>query len=137
MEVLKLLNDIWEFYLNNNSKEDTSFYCLQPVVLKPMEGEYYVIDGQQRLTTMFLLHWFLALWNEDDFNMMQSHFKGRFAYTTRLSSSDFCAELLEHVCSEEVKQSIDTDTKHPVSSMLKDEGWFTTNGRTTLPSAAC
>lgn len=55
MEVLKLLNDIWEFYLNNNSKDDTNFYCLQPVVVKPMEGKYYVIDGQQRLTTLLII----------------------------------------------------------------------------------
>lgn len=54
MEVLKLLNDIWEFYLNN-SKDDTNFYCLQPVVVKPMEGKYYVIDGQQRLTTLLII----------------------------------------------------------------------------------
>ena len=54
-EVLKLLNDIWEFYLNNNSKDNTSFYCLQPVVVKPVEGQYYVIDGQQRLTTLLVV----------------------------------------------------------------------------------
>ena len=55
IEVLKLLNDIWEFYLNNNSKDNTSFYCLQPVVVKPVEGQYYVIDGQQRLTTLLVV----------------------------------------------------------------------------------
>ena len=54
MEVIKLLKDIWEFYLNN-SKDDTNFYCLQPVVVKPMEGKYYVIDGQQRLTTLLII----------------------------------------------------------------------------------
>ena len=52
-EVLKLLNDIWEFALNNN-KGDNDFYCLQPVVVKPEEGKYYVIDGQQRLTTLLI-----------------------------------------------------------------------------------
>ncbi len=55
MEVLKLLNDIWEFYLNNNSEEDTNFYCLQPVVVKPMKELHYVIDGQQRLTTLLII----------------------------------------------------------------------------------
>ena len=52
-EVLKLLNDIWEFALNNN-KGDNDFYCLQPVVVKPEDGKYYVIDGQQRLTTLLI-----------------------------------------------------------------------------------
>ena len=124
------LKKIFKVLDNNDSRLELDFVygtleTPKDISLKNANYDNFVpLDGQQRLTTMFLLHWFLALWNEDDFNMMQSHFKGRFAYTTRLSSSDFCAELLEHVCSEEVKQSIDTDTKHPVSSMLKDEGWF-------------
>ncbi len=64
-QVKDLLNDINEF----NPKGD-SYYCLQPVVVKEItkekekyglwEGEWYeVIDGQQRLTTIFLILKFL------------------------------------------------------------------------------
>ena len=56
IEVLKLLNDIWDFVLTHNKKEeDGDFYCLQPVVVKPKEGKFYVIDGQQRLTTLLII----------------------------------------------------------------------------------
>ena len=96
------------------------------ISLKNVDYEIFVpLDGQQRLTTLFLLHWFLALWNEDDFDLMREHFKGRFAYVTRLSSSEFCSELLEHVCSQDVVCSILNDAqKKPVSRILKNEGWF-------------
>lgn len=54
-EVLKLLNDIWDFKLNHPNEDDSDFYCLQPVVVKPKDGRYYVIDGQQRLTTLLII----------------------------------------------------------------------------------
>jgi len=55
VEVLKLLNDIWDFKLAHNTNNDNDFYCLQPVVVKPKDGLYYVIDGQQRLTTLLII----------------------------------------------------------------------------------
>ena len=55
-QVLELLNDIYEFS-KKKSKEESEFYCLQPIVLlKDEENDYYkVIDGQQRLTTILLI----------------------------------------------------------------------------------
>ena len=51
-QVQQLLNDIKEFdYEKNNEKK---FYCLQPlVVTEDKENGWVVIDGQQRLTTLF------------------------------------------------------------------------------------
>lgn len=47
-EVKQLLEDIYE----NGLK----FYYLQPIVVKPIKGEdFELIDGQQRLTTLYLL----------------------------------------------------------------------------------
>ena len=55
-EVLDLLNDIAEFQprLVGDTDEKT-WYCLQPVVVKDNNGVFEVIDGQQRLTTIYLL----------------------------------------------------------------------------------
>lgn len=52
-QVQQLLNDIKEFdYEKNNEKK---FYCLQPlVVTEDKENGWVVIDGQQRLTTLFI-----------------------------------------------------------------------------------
>ena len=46
-EVRALLDDIWE------STEPV--YCLQPVVVKQRDGEWELVDGQQRLTTLYLV----------------------------------------------------------------------------------
>lgn len=56
-QVTELLNDIKEFSPKEieNSNEKT-WYCLQPIVVKKKEdNEWDVIDGQQRLTTTFLI----------------------------------------------------------------------------------
>ena len=51
-EVGRLLADIWESYRKNAS----SNYYIGTLVVKPDGGEYEVIDGQQRLTTLSILY---------------------------------------------------------------------------------
>ena len=49
-EAIKLLDDISEI----DDKRDYR-YCLQPIVVKKNENLLELIDGQQRLTTIFLI----------------------------------------------------------------------------------
>lgn len=56
-----------------------------------------ILDGQQRLTTLFLLHWFLAVKEQqtEDFRQRFSvEGKSRFVYQTRTSSSEFFHALV-------------------------------------------
>lgn len=51
-EVERLLNDIWE--------SDGKPYSLQPIVVKRLaEGEWELVDGQQRLTTLYLIQLYM------------------------------------------------------------------------------
>ena len=56
------------------------------------ETKFAPLDGQQRLTTLFLLHWFLA-WNDDQWDSFEELFlkdgHSRFTYRVRPSSSEF------------------------------------------------
>lgn len=102
MQVQQLLNDIDQFIpIILNPKEGiSSFYCLQPVVIKAMsvekkqfhnlEGDWYeVIDGQQRLTTIFLIiQGINEFWEGKQKNPQFS-----LAYETREKSSDFLISL--------------------------------------------
>ena len=55
-EVEDLLNDIDEFKPKQiDDSDDKTWYCLQPIVVKKRESDFEVIDGQQRLTTIFLI----------------------------------------------------------------------------------
>ena len=53
-QVALLLKDIWD----NGEKE----YCLQPIVVKRQpEDRFELIDGQQRLTTLYLIFLYMKL----------------------------------------------------------------------------
>jgi uncharacterized protein with ParB-like and HNH nuclease domain len=101
-QIKDFLNDINQFEPKINDKGEKSWYCLQPLVLKPMDRDsisingldiektwYEVIDGQQRLTTIFLLiHYINEMWKG------KSKYKEfTLKYQTRQSSSDFLNNL--------------------------------------------
>lgn len=53
-QVEDLLNDLKDFIDKKSDKKE--FYCLQPIVVyKTDENSYDLIDGQQRLTTLYLI----------------------------------------------------------------------------------
>ncbi len=56
LQVTQLLDDVWEFIQTSEEGHRQAFYCLQPLVIKSREdGDYEVVDGQQRLTTIYIL----------------------------------------------------------------------------------
>ena len=73
------------------------------------------LDGQQRLTTLFLLHWYLATIS-GNLNIENKNTLLKFTYETRLSSRRFCDALV----SNEVR--ISNTTK--LSSQISDTTWF-------------
>ena len=78
-----------------------------------VNGVMTPLDGQQRLTTMFLLHWYAARRvnaPEDDCAFLQN-----FSYETRYSARDFCARL--------VGSYVPSFTM-PISEEIIDQAWF-------------
>lgn len=74
-QVRALLEDLLAFARPDPSRGPDAFYCLQPVVVCPVLDEsgsprlneagkpvWELIDGQQRITTLFLLLRFLSAW---------------------------------------------------------------------------
>lgn len=48
--VLELVNDLLDF-----QQSGTAVYCMQPLAVVKQNNKYIVLDGQQRLTTLFLI----------------------------------------------------------------------------------
>lgn len=80
VEVTRLLDDV---YLNGKKN-----YCLQPVVVRKKNDVYELIDGQQRLTTLYLIYRYMKnvnpFFSEPAFNL---------TYQTREQSADFLKTL--------------------------------------------
>ena len=62
------------------------------------------LDGQQRLTTLWLLHWYIALKAEK--LKEESEKLKNFSYETRISSREFCKKLCEADFTQFVEESI-------------------------------
>lgn len=79
-----------------------------------------LIDGQQRFTTLFLLHWYLAGRVGADDSVFQV--LSKFSYRARTSSQEFCNKICEnHKKVMEVFQNIQ---EHPISEIIRREDWF-------------
>lgn len=62
-EVTRLLDDVYNLLGANetNRMRDAKNYCLQPIVVKNLgDNQFELIDGQQRLTTLFLIYKFMG-----------------------------------------------------------------------------
>jgi len=69
------------------------------------QTSFIPLDGQQRLTTLFLLHWYLMPHSDENKMVMKN-----FSYRIRPSSKDFCTALVDNTKS--------------VSEQIRDSSWF-------------
>ncbi len=74
------------------------------------------LDGQQRLTTLFLIHWYAYAKEKSADETIRETLK-KFSYETRLSSRRFCKALADN-------GSITTDGTKSISSQIYDSKWF-------------
>ena len=113
-QVTDILDDIFTFQRESDTKGKEVFYCLQPVVVtKRPAGDWEVIDGQQRLTTIFLILTVL----QPLLNILR---KTRYSlhYETRADSRTF----LEHIDLSRINENI--DYYHICSAYQTIEQWF-------------
>lgn len=94
--------------LQNNTKLNLHF-----VYGKVDNNELVPLDGQQRLTTLFLIHWFLSLGSLSD---IDKQVLSKFTYETRPSSEDFCLKL--------VKESIVYQSDLSIKQQIVNSKWF-------------
>lgn len=80
------------------------------------------LDGQQRLTTLFLLHWYLAC-KESKLNEFKDVFHN-FTYETRTSSREFCLELVSKGIDIGNLLEPDEQQNNELSKTIINESWF-------------
>ena len=104
-QVYRLLDDIY----TNGAKS----YCLQPVVVRKQNDRYELIDGQQRLTTLYIL-----------LNFIQKKYKPRIKlnyslnYETRTDSEAFLDSIDERLAESNI------DFFHIYNAYRTIDGWF-------------
>lgn len=79
-EVNRLLDDVFQ----NGQKN----YCLQPVVVRKKDDAFELVDGQQRLTTIYLVYKYMS-----DINPFFDPPAFNLIYETREQSAEFLANM--------------------------------------------
>lgn len=104
-EVIRLLDDVYSNGSNN--------YCLQPIVVKRIGDRFELIDGQQRLTTLFIILQFI----KKEFKP-RIEVKYNLKYETRLGSEAFLKDI------DVTKVDDNIDYYHIVQAYKSIDQWF-------------
>jgi hypothetical protein len=113
-QVTELLDDLWEFQALA-AKGASAFYCLQPIVVKwrTNPDAWELVDGQQRLTTIYLILTYLR-------QLMQALDQKPFqlSYETRKDSEGFLKEIVH------AQKNRNIDYFHICEAYAGIEAWF-------------
>ena len=116
-QVLDLLEDLQDFFKNN---KEGGHYCLQPLVVRKLDdNSWEVIDGQQRLTTVFILLNYLK--EKCKSNNCDARNSYNLSYATRLKSEYF----LKNITPDEAQDNI--DFRHIYNTRQVIVNWFSDN----------
>ena len=123
-EIEELLSDLFEYSKSNeiDGIKHSKFYCLQPVVVQETKekNEYELVDGQQRLTTIYLILKYLKdvreiMFPDDSTNI----------YSLKYQIRDASADFLEKELYKDGSSSKDNIDFYYISEAYKViENWF-------------
>ncbi|GAC13217.1 DUF262 domain-containing protein [Aliiglaciecola lipolytica] len=112
-QVTELLDDIKEFQQQAENSTKNTFYCLQPIVVKQHNGDWELVDGQQRLTTIYIILTYLK-----DILALLGKSRYELSYETREESAEFLQDINEERGEENI------DFFHIVEAKKAVEEWF-------------
>lgn len=110
----KFINHLADALKHRNPVELDFVYGMISENERTLQSLFIPIDGQQRLTTLFLLHWYAA-WKENLLNDAKDTLL-RFTYETRPSAHSF----LNFICKEAIPQTITTFREY----FINEARWF-------------
>lgn len=128
-----MLNDI-QNHIARNKPMSLNFIYGKVIQDDDVDMKLFIpLDGQQRLTTLYLIHWLalvVAVANEPNGNYVSSldntaKILGKFSYQTRQTSTDFFARMSENDIIKQVAQWMNNRyPQNTLSEYLQDKYWF-------------
>ena len=132
---------------------DSIFEALESIKELPMtfvygaldDDRFSPLDGQQRLSILFLLHWYFC--PKDQISIFKKGDQPRFVYEVRQFAKDFCRRIVDHSANEIIakkdvvkkffieridasslpekkKEDQKKNLKIKLSDIIKNENWF-------------
>lgn len=126
------INSLKKYLDEGKANRDLDFIYGSLVHEKDEKSTRFIpLDGQQRLTTLFLLHWYLAVKEKktDSFrlvfgtNLNDGQWKSKFTYETRTSATEFCDALVSADFDlADIKPQ--NDELSSLSKIIKNQQWY-------------
>lgn len=102
--------------LDNESPYKNTAMKLDFVYGSTESGKLNPLDGQQRLTTLWLLHWYIAL-RAGELNEGNCTVFRKFTYETRISSREFCQNLC-------IPENFENFDGNDIVGFITKQTWF-------------
>lgn len=144
-----------DFANEGKEKKQEQFYCLQPVIARPItdkeklqsifgteyndsilkHGVWEIIDGQQRLTTIFLLYKYLLDQKGWDAETLKEEEDGKELYHICYATRDGSSKYLEELSMKSIRDSNENDIKenidffHMANAFKYIGEWIKTEGK--------
>lgn len=112
----RLIDDWKDILLSDNKQMDFNYVYGN----ENQENEFFPVDGQQRLTSLYLLYWYFSFCNSDVAYIS----KWSFEYKTRNSASEFFEFMKNTVVSNELFKIIRNKDGINKEEEIKDKNWF-------------
>jgi len=109
----KIIENIFESLTENVLLEFDFIYGNKKI--NGSYNKFIPLDGQQRLTTLFLLHWYIAFKEKkiEDAKILEG-----FTYETRISSREFCNALVKNI------SEFSIDSKESLREIICNQPWY-------------
>ena len=126
----KFLKTIYDQLLSSQHEEAKVSLELDFIYGYIANDKFIPLDGQQRLTTLYLIYWYV-FYKDGNLTAYLNAFKN-FTYKTRLSSRDFFADLNDKSNLDKAyniwQKSKEENGKEPsLIELLQDQSWFQRN----------
>lgn len=118
--VRERLIDDWIRALNNNENSDENRVDFNYIYGNATQNIFYPVDGQQRLTSLYLLYWYLAFANDSQEVIK----KWKFEYQTRNSALEFFSFLKDTEKSIDLYLLLSNENPEEKENRIKNKSWF-------------
>ena len=129
-EVRNIFLDALFSYLEENKANRDLDFIYGSLNITEKFTDFIPLDGQQRLTTLFLLHWYLCQISENtekktEFkSFLFKECKSMFTYETRSSSFEFCDAFMAHDIDFKNLLEADKGLENSLSKTIENSSWF-------------